>query len=64
LCFHSQVSNGLEPHFIKEPWATPNRATPKSCYPFKQNLKNKTSHKFQKKTQSLPKNTKNIQHKN
>jgi hypothetical protein len=22
--------------FIKEPWATPNRATPKSCYPFKQ----------------------------
>jgi len=25
---------------IKEPWATPNRATPKGCYPFKKKLKN------------------------
>ena len=35
---------------IKEPWATPNRATPKSCYPFKKKLKNN----FFKK--NIPKN--------
>jgi hypothetical protein len=28
----SHISN-----IIKEPWATPNRATPKNCYPFKKN---------------------------
>jgi hypothetical protein len=33
---------------IKEPWATPNRATPKSCYPFKKKLKNN----FKKKKHS------------
>ena len=40
---------------IKEPWATPDRATPTSCYSFKKkrkkqkNLKKKTYPKIQKK---------------
>jgi len=28
-------------NFIKEPWITPDRATPKSCYPFRKKNKNK-----------------------
>jgi hypothetical protein len=35
---------------IKEPWATPNRATPKSCYPFKKKLKNNFKKKHSKKS--------------
>ena len=32
---------------VSEPWATPNRATPKSCYPFKKiNNSKKKSQKF------------------
>ena len=43
---------------IKEPWATPDRATPTSCYSFKKNAKNrktlkkKTYPKIQKKTEN------------
>ena len=34
--------------FIKEPWATPNRATPKSCYPFNNLNKSKKTQQFKK----------------
>ena len=40
-------------NFFKEPWDTPQRATPKSCYPCKKNLK--TSEKFSK-VQKISKN--------
>ena len=38
--------------FIKEPWATPNRATPKSCYPFKKKLK-KSENNSKKKLKTI-----------
>ena len=38
--------------FIKEPWATPNRATPKSCYPC---TKSEKSQKFKKIKKQLKK---------
>ena len=61
----SHISN-----IIKEPWATPNRATPKNCYPFKKKLnnsqkksknkKNPTNQSNNSKRNSKPQN-KNIQ---
>ena len=35
-------------NFIKEPWITPDRATPKSCYPFRKKTKIKTNNYLKK----------------
>ena len=57
-------------NLIKEPLATPNRATPKSCYPFKKNLKKSRKHskqiiqQFKKQLESKPKKTKTLSTKN
>jgi hypothetical protein len=51
----STVTEQFMTIFIKEHWATPNRATPKSCYPFKKSKqikKNSTNQKHIKKNQS------------
>ena len=47
-------------NLITEPWATPNGATPKSCYPFKKKLKKSRKHskqiiqQFKKQLESKP----------
>lgn len=59
---------------VKEPWATPNRATPKRCYRFKQNLEkpfqqinptiqNETQHLNKKQNTFKKKHGKNLQKK-
>ena len=50
-------------HLMKEPWATPNGATHKTCYPFQKNEripgKNIKTSKKSKKIFKNPKNQKN-----
>ena len=42
-------------NIIKEPWDTPQRATPKSCYPCKKNAEkiSKNHNKYQKTTEQI-----------
>ena len=47
-------------YIIKEPWATPNRATPKSGYPFKRIL-NKSKNRSKKQKQTFQKINPTIQ---
>ena len=55
----SHISN-----IIKEPWATPNRATPKNCYPFKKNStipkKNQKIKKIQQINPTIQKEIQNL----
>lgn len=53
-------------NFIKEPWITPDRATPKSCYPCRTNLKkiqtnNNNNDKLKKNEKNNPHIPKQIQ---
>ena len=51
--YHSHLYHHSCHYFIKEPWATPNRATSKSCYPVTKIINiTKTKQKQLKKTQS------------
>jgi hypothetical protein len=56
----SHISN-----IIKEPWATPNRATPKNCYPFKKNstIPKKIKKNFQQINPTIQKEIRNLKKK-
>ena len=75
LNWASTVTEQFMTIFIKEHWATPNRATPKSCYPFKNLNKSKKTQQFkntlkrinptiQKETRNLKKTKKWSENKN